>query len=128
MNCHKCRRHLGACCWTDAQWQLKQSNVGGRDECRECWKRGPTSEDWREVDDMAAKLKALSYKNCDLGYENCLASLVGEMDSAGRRKSWSYRGVLPVRCRTDYITKPSRRTFDPGNYVYAYVIRRLGRM
>ena len=41
------------------------------------------------------------------------------------RKDWSYKGLLPIRCPTDYITKDPRCTeFDPRNCCYAVVIMR----
>ena len=45
---------------------------------------------------------------------------------ARTRKDWSYKGVLPIRVPTYYITKApgGRDAFDPTHEPYAIVIRR----
>ena len=54
-----------------------------------------------------------------------MVNFLQHMD-AQTRKKWSYKGLLPVRCETDYITALPRGqdAFDPRNAVYAIVIRR----
>ena len=54
-----------------------------------------------------------------------MVNFLRRMD-AHTRKDWSYKGLLPVRCPTDYITKDRRQctAFDPRNCCYAIVIKR----
>ena len=105
MGCSKCQRDLTHGMWTEAQWREQRSDVGGRDECRECWQRGPTSTDWMEVDRMVLLVDALSLKNVSLVYQDFMTSFLCSMTSE-ERKIWSYKGYLPVRVPTDYKTHP----------------------
>ena len=105
MRCSKCQRDLTKGMWTAAQWSEQRSDVGGRDECRECWQRGPTSTDWMEVDRMVLLVDALSLKNVSLVYQDFMTSFLCSMTSE-ERKIWSYKGYLPVRVPTDYKTHP----------------------
>ena len=123
MRCSKCQRDLTHGMWTEAQWREQRSDVGGRDECRECWQRGPTSTDWMEVDRMVLLVNDLSLKNVTLVYQDFMTSFVCSMTSE-ERKSWSHKGFLPVRVPTDYRTHPNRKAFDPRNVVYESVIER----
>ena len=54
-----------------------------------------------------------------------MVNFLRRMD-ARTRKDWSYKGLLPVRVATDYITRHprGRLAFDPRNVCYAIVIRR----
>ena len=123
MRCKKCQRDCAHDLWTDAQWSQRRSDVGGRDECRECWQRGPTSTDWMEVHRMVLLVDALSLKNVSLVYQDFMTSFLCSMTSE-ERKCWSHQGFLPVRVPTDYRTHPNRKAFDPRNVVYESVIER----
>ena len=109
--------------WTAAQWSQQQADVGGRNECRDCWKGGPTPTDWMEVDCMVLLVDDLSFKNVTLVYQDFMTSFLCSMTSE-ERKRWSHRGFLPVRVPTDYRTHPNRKAFDPRNVVYESVIER----
>ena len=123
MHCSKCQRDLTQGMWTAAQWREQRSDVGGRDECRECWQRGPTSIDWMEVNHTVLLVNDLSLKNVTLVYQDFMTSFLCSMTSE-ERKCWSHEGFLPVRVPTDYRTHRRRKEVDPRNVVYKNVVER----
>ena len=122
MICPACSQSRRKRDWTTAQQAQKKPNVGGRNECKICWKQGPTSEDWKEVNRRFAFVCGFERQNFDLRYQAFMISFLTMIGAS--RKEWSYKGVLPVRVPSDPSTKEHPETFDPSNYVYACVIRR----
>ena len=121
MFCQQCSRFLPHDSWTESQWKQKLSDVGGRNECRSCWKAGPRASDYQEVEDRARELHELSHQNLTLQFQDFMVALLQSLPRV-TRKDWSYKGVLPVRCPTDFRTSTWRNTFDPGNRTYFNVI------
>ena len=83
-------------------------------------------EDWREVSNWLSQITQLNTTHQHNKYEwkHFMVEFLRRMD-ARTRKDWSYKGLLPIRCPTDYITKDPRCTeFDPRNCCYAVVIMR----
>ena len=112
--------------WTEAQRKHGSPSVGGRNYCIECYNQGPRPEDWREVSNWLSQITQLSTTHQHNKYEwkHFMVEFLRRMD-ARTRKDWSYKGLLPIRCPTDYITKDPRCTeFDPRNCCYAVVIMR----
>ena len=72
---------------------------------------------------MVLLVDELSLKNVTLLYQDFMTSFLCSMTSE-ERKSWSYKGFLPVRVPTDYRTHPRRKAFDPRNVVYKNVVER----
>ena len=108
--------------WTDAQWNQKKPNVGGRNECQSCWTNGPTTTDWSEVQERLRTISGLERQNHDLRYQHFMKSFLKQIGAS--RKNWSYHGVLPVRFASDPSTKLHEHVLDPTNYVYSCVMKR----
>ena len=92
--------------WTEAQRKHGSPSVGGRNYCKECYNQGPRPEDWREVSNCLSQITQLSTTHQHNKYEwkHFMVEFLRRMD-ARTRKDWSYKGLLPIRCPTDYITK-----------------------
>ena len=123
ITCPTCNQKRVKSSWTRAQWFQMRPNVGGRNECRTCWRRGPTSEDWIEVEVLLRTATIWENENLDLRYQNFLISFLKEIGAS--RKGWSYHGVLPVRVPSDFSTSLHPHHFDPTNYVYHCVVERM---
>ena len=83
--------------------------------------------DYEEVSDLLSKIVQWSatHRHDNYPWQSCMVSFLRCMDPR-TRKDWSYKGVLPIRVPTDYITKApgGRDAFDPSNEAHAIVIRR----
>ena len=128
MECPQCRQELSLRkYWTVAQRKHLSPSVGGRNYCIQCYNQGPNREDYQEVSDWLSKIAQWSATHQDNNYpwQRFMVNFLRRMD-AHTRKDWSYKGLLPVRVATDYITGQARGkdSFDPRNVSYAIVIRR----
>ena len=129
MRCPCCKESLSfrQGYWTEAQKKHKKPNVGGRNCCTGCYKRGPAKEDYAEVSECLSKIKqwSASHRDDDYPWQRFMADFLQRMDRR-TRKQWSHRGLLPVRVPTDYMTNlpRGRDAFDPRNESYAIVIKR----
>ena len=120
--CPTCNQERKKRHWTKAQWKQTRPAVGGRNECLVCWVLGPTSADWKEVEDLLETVTGSEYQNLDLRFQDFMISFLKTIGPS--RKGWSYHGVLPVRVPSDYSTKHHPDVFDPTNYVYSRVVLR----
>ena len=102
---------------------MHRPNVGGRNECKDCYSRGPMDADWKDAFEHVFIWRDLHLKyNRAQYFLDCLVALLQKL-GAFDRKQWSHKGVLPVRRPNDYVTALYQSTFDPSNYVYAFALR-----
>ena len=131
MRCPQCRHELALSpkkgFWTEAQRRGRSPSIGGRNCCIPCYNQGPKQEDYQEVRVLLSRIAQLSAAHRDSNYawQHFMLKFLQHMD-AHTRKKWSHKGLLPVRCETDYKTALPRgqEAFDPRNKVYAIVMRR----
>ena len=130
MRCPQCGHELALQkkrFWTEAQRRGRSPSIGGRNCCIPCYNQGPKQEDYQEVKLLLSRIAQLSAAHRDSNYawQHFMFEFLQHMD-AHTRKKWSYKGLLPVRVATDYITRHPRGqdAFDPRNVSYAIVIRR----
>ena len=131
MRCPQCRHELALNkkkgFWTEAQRRGGSPSIGGRNYCIPCYNQGPKQEDYQEVKVLLSRIAQLSAAHRDSNYawQHFMLEFLQHMD-AHTRKKWSHKGLLPVRCETDYKTALPRgqEAFDPRNKVYAIVMRR----
>ena len=131
MRCPQCRHELALSpkkgFWTEAQRRGRSPSIGGRNCCIPCYNQGPKQEDYQEVRVLLSRIAQLSAAHRDSNYawQHFMFEFLQHMD-AHTRKKWSHKGLLPVRCETDYKTALPRgqEAFDPRNKVYAIVMRR----
>ena len=105
MRCPLCRRLQDRAEWTKAQWRQQSPAIGGRNHCKACHQDGPSQEDWCEVRTQLEYVRSLQdyHERTGFYWSAYLADFLRTISCS--RKAWSHKGVLKVRCETDYITQ-----------------------